>query len=688
MHYSEPKSIFSKRNVVVIFVGAAVSLILAIVLINNTANEKPVTKTSEIKNVNVGTIKGENVSASKDTLQTRTQLVFESKEIKPNIKGANAAVLKWGQAGDDEGSKVELRINNSGTWSRWSPASEADDRKDNTPVPHSALIVGTDIEKIQYRFILSGQQNENSLSPKIDLTSSSIEMIDSTKGPSPTKPKTGLSAMFDSLGFGDKASARMDGPHIYSRAEWGSPEPDSSPRWDPEYQPLYRVIVHHTVTTNGADPSASIRAIWQYHANTLGWGDIGYNYLVDAAGNIFQGRYFDPNVVASIKKDVVGGHAYGNNQGTSGIAALGDFTSDRPSDAMIDGIANIAAFKAANYSFNPSGIGPAGPNLIGHRDVYNTGCPGEQLYARLQEIRNVADLYYYPRAALNRYDLTNQGQGYDGNFATSTSMMAGETRQTYFDLRNEGDSNWGNYGSNPTILATDAPRDRASVFATPTGWRSSNRAATFNNKVVTDGNGTKQLVATDTILPGETARFQFLMTAPEAGGTYLERFQLVVEGQEWFSRNLLLSTNITVTPRIYSWRPTAQHIFTDDQQTTSGRTTDLSPGQRVYLVIKAENTGNQTWYSNGANPIKVGTSNGRDRASPVCDSTWLGCNRSAVLQETSVAPGQIGTFGFWIKAPSSPANFRSNEYFSLVAEGKAWINTEPGISWPVSVNSP
>ena len=52
------------------------------------------------------------------------------------------------------------------------------------------------------------------------------------------------------------------------------------------------MIIHHTVTQHQeADPAATVRAIYYYHAVTQGWGDIGYNFLVDLHGNVYEGRY-------------------------------------------------------------------------------------------------------------------------------------------------------------------------------------------------------------------------------------------------------------------------------------------------------------------------------------------------------------------------------------------------------------
>lgn len=646
-------------------------------------NEKTDIKLTTRGDIGYGRVtQGANISSIDKVLQTEDKLTFVSEEIHPPVAGANAAVLEWSQSGSSTESSVELRTRNEDGWSNWYPAASNDERKDGTKELHNALVIGTAIEKVQYRFVLSGHKGQPS--PIVDLSNAKLQMIDSTKGPSPTGEKSLLQKIVSAANPFKPVSARMDGPRIISRTEWGSPDGEGSPRWAPEYEPLNRVIIHHTAIPPNADVAASIRAIWQYHANTNGWGDIGYNYLVDPNGNIYQGRAFDPNTAYNSKKDVVGGHAYGNNYGTSGIAALGDFSNVRPSDRMVDSIANIAAFKAANYSFNPSGIGAAGPNLVGHRDVRSTACPGAQLYARLQEVRNVGDIYYEPRARMNKLDLTNQGQGFDNQFSFSTEMASGSTKTLYFKLKNEGDDTWFNSGDNPIILAPEMPKDRSSIFADG-GWIAPHRAATFQNKVQKDGEGNDQIIPASEIAPGEVAYFQFTITAPDSGGIYREHFQLLSERREWFARDLQLSATIRVVPAIYSWRPTAQHIYTDETKTVNSSTTSMNPGQRVYLVVEALNTGNQTWYKDGQNPLRIGTSNGRDRVSLFCDDTWINCSRPALIEEDSVNPGQVGTFEFWIRAPQNAGIVR-NEYFSLVVESKEWINTEPGIYWPVSIH--
>jgi len=181
--------------------------------------------------------------------------------------------------------------------------------------------------------------------------------------------------------------ALIDG-FIIPRAGWGADESlryDANGKeiWPPEYRPTQKVIIHHTVTQNHEqDPAATVRAIYYYHAITQGWGDIGYNFLVDWHGNVYEGRTGGPNVV--------GGHALQYNWGSIGIALLGDFTSTDVDQVSLDSIVKVINDRAKNV--DPAGIGffidkNNVPNICGHRDVLSTECPGDHAYTKIPNIR-------------------------------------------------------------------------------------------------------------------------------------------------------------------------------------------------------------------------------------------------------------------------------------------------------------
>jgi uncharacterized protein YraI len=175
-------------------------------------------------------------------------------------------------------------------------------------------------------------------------------------------------------------------PAIVSRAEWGADDryrfDTFGEIWIPEYQTVEHVIIHHTDTPNGQDPVVAMRSIYYYHAVTRGWGDIGYNYLVDRFGNIYEGRFGGQNVI--------GGHAYQYAVGSSGIGTIGNYAFTDVSAAGQSGIVAITAW--AGRALDPLGAAdfheaPNLPTICAHRDVNDSTCPGNALYSDLPTIR-------------------------------------------------------------------------------------------------------------------------------------------------------------------------------------------------------------------------------------------------------------------------------------------------------------
>ncbi|MFE6098542.1 N-acetylmuramoyl-L-alanine amidase [Streptomyces laurentii] len=198
-------------------------------------------------------------------------------------------------------------------------------------------------------------------------------------------------------------------PPITSRAGWGADE-SISPE-EPGYLPggkIKAVVVHHTAESNTytcADAPAVVRGIYAYHVKQLGWKDIGYNFLVDKCGTVYEGRK------GGVDQPVQGAHAYGFNSETTGISVLGTYTDAAPSQAAMLSVARIAAWKLGQYGVDPAGTttltaGDAGTNFFGkswakgaqlsfpvihgHRDGYNTQCPGNAFYPQLATLRTWA----------------------------------------------------------------------------------------------------------------------------------------------------------------------------------------------------------------------------------------------------------------------------------------------------------
>ncbi|MBO1333302.1 peptidoglycan recognition protein [Streptomyces sp. VRA16 Mangrove soil] len=164
------------------------------------------------------------------------------------------------------------------------------------------------------------------------------------------------------------------------------------------------VFIHHTDSPNGydcADTPRIIRYLYAGQAGGKAWDDIGYNFLVDRCGTVYEGR------AGGVERPVVGAHTQGFNQGTAGIAAIGTFTEGTPVPrAMTDAIAAVAAWKLGLAGVDPrstvrlvssnsqsrfkAGTGADFLAVSGHRDGYETFCPGLALMAELPSIRERA----------------------------------------------------------------------------------------------------------------------------------------------------------------------------------------------------------------------------------------------------------------------------------------------------------
>ena len=201
----------------------------------------------------------------------------------------------------------------------------------------------------------------------------------------------------------DTADAATAMPDVYSRAQWGADETIRT--WDPEYATTIRAAtLHHTADTNNytADQvPAMMRSIYRYHTVSRGWGDIGYNVIVDKFGRLWEGRY------GGLASTVIGAHAGGFNTGTFGVSMLGNYDTSGTPQAMVDSVAAIIAWKLSLYGVDPHGsvvLTSSGggtsryaagtmvtlPTIFGHRDVGSTTCPGRYGYAQLDRIRDIA----------------------------------------------------------------------------------------------------------------------------------------------------------------------------------------------------------------------------------------------------------------------------------------------------------
>ena len=201
--------------------------------------------------------------------------------------------------------------------------------------------------------------------------------------------------------IGSMGSARGPAaPKYVTPAQWGADE--SKMTWPPQTTPAVRAVtIHHTSESNDYSPADSpgiVRAIFAYHSESQGWGDIGYNALVDKYGTIFEGR------AGGLDRNVTAAHAGGFNRETFGIAMMGNYQSTPATPAAMASTAALAAWKLGGLyrdprqqvqltsngggtSRFPKGQSTTVPALFAHRDVGRTSCPGDAAYAQMEPLR-------------------------------------------------------------------------------------------------------------------------------------------------------------------------------------------------------------------------------------------------------------------------------------------------------------
>ncbi|MFC8621913.1 peptidoglycan recognition protein family protein [Streptomyces anulatus] len=223
-----------------------------------------------------------------------------------------------------------------------------------------------------------------------------------TPSASPTTPTTSPSPTLPPA-----PPSTVPQPPIVSRADWKADESLSTEA--PDYlDQVKAVFVHHTAQTNAyscADSAAIVRGLHTYHVKSNGWKDLGYNFIVDKCGTVFEGRK------GGVDRPVMGAHTYGFNRDTTGIAVIGMYTDTKAATAATTSVARVAAWKLGQYKADPAGsvqltAGANGtnmdrkqfvagsqyafPRISGHRDGFATECPGLSLYGQLPAIRSLA----------------------------------------------------------------------------------------------------------------------------------------------------------------------------------------------------------------------------------------------------------------------------------------------------------
>jgi hypothetical protein len=277
--------------------------------------------------------------------------------------------------------------------SRWQPLPPLEDgpsvgAAEGVPGLHGTDLVWTgEATDIDVRVTGSGHRDV-----RLVLIEPGEQPSDDAAAAPATRQRAPLAA--STLGAEDRAPR----PDLRSRRAWGANNSWRNGR--PHYNDrLKQVHVHHTATGNSyrrSDVPGLIRGMYRYHTHSLGWFDIGYNFLVDRFGRTWVGRSGGP------ARLVRGAHTLGFNHQSVGLAVIGTLSSRKPWRPAVSALVRLAAWKLDQHGRDAvgrvrttstgsdkyrDGAKVRLPIIDGHRDTNDTACPGQKLYDRLPSIR-------------------------------------------------------------------------------------------------------------------------------------------------------------------------------------------------------------------------------------------------------------------------------------------------------------
>lgn len=472
-----------------------------------------------------------------------------------------------------------------------------------------------------------------------------------------------------------KAQVSRDFPNEVKIVQTIDTENGEKLAWPKDYMArVYKLVLHHTAdalsvndNTNSDDsneagtaPSVSLsigdyearlRSTYYYHTVVRGWGDIGYNYIIDGLGNIYEGR--------SGGDRVVGAHVAWNNEGSIGIALMGNYQEEEVSSGSQKGVVSALSYLSKKYNLDPAGYGSFRgkylPNIIGHRDLAATACPGENFYDKIEKIRSQVSL----AGSSDDIKIPSLGDVNQANGQYSAEYLSADmsdirlppssSTTVHFRFKNMGSAAWdtGTYLSGCCSFdATLRPQNVADAAADNIGF-----------------------VSNAPVLPGQAGDFPVTFVTG-----YMESFTIatlapVIDGQ-YKVQSVLLPLSVTSTDYSYEFvssRYPKKRLF-------FGEETDAE------VVLK--NTGNIIWKNSGENRIVLKPDAPRWRTTALHpeDPEVL-----ATLAENEVYPGQNGHFQFKFKAPANTGSFE--EHFSPYIKQVGYL-ADVGMYFALSVVAP
>jgi hypothetical protein len=367
------------------------------------------------------------VLAAPSTPPSLTAVRTVASQVSPGETKTFSVPMPWranmiGVSYDDrmhsaKGVLVSARTHTADSWSAWESLESSDSVASSTEASHANRRVATDpiwvatADQVQVQItVLPGSQAIH------DVRVHLINSMGDAHSQNAFMRFIHAAARFLTMHAGtadQPAQAATLQPAIISRVQWGA-NPAYLNLPCPGVAPVLKMaFIHHTDTTNSYTKSQSagiVRGIFAYHTKSRGYCDIGYNFLIDKYGQIFEGR------LGGISNNVIGAHTGGYNYESFGISLMGQYSAARPSSAMMSALVRLLAWRldiahvpaigsvdmkaGSGNDHTPPGTVVRLNRISGHRNVSYTNCPGNYVYSQMSWIRSHVNAMGLPKIYL------------------------------------------------------------------------------------------------------------------------------------------------------------------------------------------------------------------------------------------------------------------------------------------------
>ncbi len=256
----------------------------------------------------------------------------------------------------------------------------------------------------------------------------------------------------------------------------------------------------------------------------------------------------------------------------------------------------------------------------------------------------------------------------------NSNLAAGKRYYTTLTLTNTSNVLWQQGAVRLATVSPDHNKGYKSIDGNfyDSSWVSKNRIGSFTEA---------------SVAPGQTATFEFWIMAPSQPALIKDYINVVNDSISWFYNNQ--GVNVWAnTPTNYKWQWLGQGLYADQTKAVAvNPQTGTVTNHRYYVTLTVRNKSNVTWAKGPVRLATVSPDHSHGYLSVdgnFYDSTWINKSRIGSLQEASAAPGQTGTFEFWITAPGSPGFVR--DYLNLVNDGVSWFQNNQGVNVWAAVN--